>query len=48
MKHSENPEKENTQKETRKDTMAKDSVFVKPTEEKVMSLLKDTAKKLSQ
>ena len=48
MKHSENPEKENTQKETRKDTVAKDSVFVELTEEKVMSLLKDTAKKLSQ
>ena len=42
MKHSENPEKEKTQKETRKDTMAKDSVLVELTEEKVMSLLKDT------
>ena len=34
VKHSENPEKENTQNETRKDTMAKDSVFVELTEEK--------------
>ena len=45
MKHSENPEKENTQKETRKDTMAKDSVFPELTEEKVMSLLRRTQPK---
>ena len=37
VKRSENPEKENTQKEIRKDTMAKDSVFVELTEEKVIT-----------